>query len=49
MKFTIEKFNVINVDSENEIEVNPGVGTAESGKYAHRFIVNCALADLKAQ
>jgi 4-hydroxythreonine-4-phosphate dehydrogenase len=42
------KFNVINIDAPNELEVTPGLGTVESGKYAISSL-SSAIRDLKAK
>ena len=41
------KFNVLDVDAEEEIEVTPGVGSEQSGKYAVASLAR-AVSDLKA-
>lgn len=42
------RFNVVNVQIDGEIDINPGNGNAESGKYALKSLSH-ALADLKSK
>ncbi len=42
------RFNVVNVQINGEIDINPGNGNAESGKYALKSLSH-ALADLKSK